>query len=636
MQSFIFGSVPLRTYLPDGDIDISCFAKSGHSLRDTWASILIKVLETEASSVDAPFQLRDIQLIQAEVKLIKCVVAEIVVDISFDTLGGLCTAAFLESIDREIGQSHLFKKSIVLIKAWCYYEARLLGAHHGLISSYALEAMVLYALLMHGNEDLDKSPIHGPLDVLRVFLALFASFPWEECCLSLQGPIPISTFPTPVADTTLLPPHPTILSDSFINGAYERYGVEPSLAVQAAGSLRGQKEPPLQIVLPLKFLNIVDPLLPSNNLGRSVSRASFARIRRAFAHGARKLDEITSCHDPHTARVAFSDFFRNTWRSQLRMTADNQEFLSHMAHRQGLARTSLDGLPHAPYSLPGSTQMSPRTAPGTPTVLTGTMSEPATPARPSGLDPLMAPLAVLAQQQLQQGAAVSAVYVRPTAPGPPIPIPRMPSPHIQALLNPQSVLEQNCLNAVAGIDIWKGDLEGMEDSLCCARGMHEDGPSQPDDDSDLPMRPNRFVEMVEQGPSSRAPLPHVKVPSSVWGGHQRKSGVQVVTSGTNSPASARTPAWGGARDSPHANNGSAAAVEHQQPIQNASSPVSADVEGRKPSWSSVAGKAPASRLQRTNDQENKSTTASTPNENGLSNFTLAENEFPSLSGGQLK
>lgn len=30
------------------------------------------------------------------------------------------------------------------IKAWCYYESRLLGAHHGLISTYGLETMVLY------------------------------------------------------------------------------------------------------------------------------------------------------------------------------------------------------------------------------------------------------------------------------------------------------------------------------------------------------------------------------------------------------------------------------------------------------------------------------------------------------------
>ena len=139
-------------------------------------------------------------------------VADVVVDVSFDTVGGLCTVAFLEAADRRIGRQHLFKRSILLVsvgqrcragegcwlrmqrfsghrmrrvcmsgmakgsplqmmrtplhchhchalqpllapaspaptapahplqlKAWCYYESRLLGAHHGLISSYALE-----------------------------------------------------------------------------------------------------------------------------------------------------------------------------------------------------------------------------------------------------------------------------------------------------------------------------------------------------------------------------------------------------------------------------------------------------------------------------------------------------------------
>ncbi len=80
-------------------------------------------------------------------------------DVSFDTIGGLCTVAFLECMDRRIGHAHLFKRSIVLIKAWCYYESRLLGAHHGLISSYALEAMVLYVLNLYHAE------LRGPLEV---------------------------------------------------------------------------------------------------------------------------------------------------------------------------------------------------------------------------------------------------------------------------------------------------------------------------------------------------------------------------------------------------------------------------------------------------------------------------------------
>lgn len=42
----------------------------------------------------------------------------------------------------------------------------------------------------------------------------------------------------------------------------------------------------------LKHLNIMDPLLATNNLGRSVSKASFSRIRKALAHGARTLTTI--------------------------------------------------------------------------------------------------------------------------------------------------------------------------------------------------------------------------------------------------------------------------------------------------------------------------------------------------------
>lgn len=37
------------------------------------------------------------------------------------------------------------------VKAWCYYESRLLGAPHGLLSTYALETMVLYIFNFYHN-----------------------------------------------------------------------------------------------------------------------------------------------------------------------------------------------------------------------------------------------------------------------------------------------------------------------------------------------------------------------------------------------------------------------------------------------------------------------------------------------------
>ena len=64
---FTFGSVPLKTYLPDGDIDMSAFSNN-LSLKDTWANEVRDVLENEEKSENAEFQVKEVQYIQAEVR----------------------------------------------------------------------------------------------------------------------------------------------------------------------------------------------------------------------------------------------------------------------------------------------------------------------------------------------------------------------------------------------------------------------------------------------------------------------------------------------------------------------------------------------------------------------------------------
>ena len=77
-------------------------------------------------------------------------------------------------VDRLIGKDHLFKRSIILVKAWCYYESRILGAHHGLISTYALETLVLYIFnLFHAS-------IRGPFEVSHS--DRIGHFAWLEIC----------------------------------------------------------------------------------------------------------------------------------------------------------------------------------------------------------------------------------------------------------------------------------------------------------------------------------------------------------------------------------------------------------------------------------------------------------------------
>eukprot|EP00897_Mesotaenium_endlicherianum_P001132 jgi/Mesen1/11019/ME000098S10414 len=297
-QVYPFGSVPLKTYLPDGDIDLTAFSLIPH-VKDTWANEVRAILEQEEHSVDAEYQVKEVQVINAEVKLIKCVVENIIVDISFNQVGGLCTLCFLGQVDKLIGRRHLFKRSIILVKAWCYYESRLLGAHHGLISTYGLETLVLYIFhVFHGS-------LNGPLQVLLKFLEFFSTFDWDNYCLSLQGPIPISSLSS-LPDSKPAKPvggeDGLLLQESFLRKCSEAFSVFPGGNVQ-----EGQKKPFVQ-----KFMNVIDPLLETNNLGRSVSKGNFHRIRAAFAYGARKLRSIL--HGPREKMLVELDkFFQNTW-----------------------------------------------------------------------------------------------------------------------------------------------------------------------------------------------------------------------------------------------------------------------------------------------------------------------------------
>ncbi|XP_018460090.1 uncharacterized protein LOC108831030 isoform X2 [Raphanus sativus] len=294
VEIFTFGSVPLKTYLPDGDIDLTAFS-TNQNLKDSWANLVRDMLEKEEKNENAEFHVKEVQYIQAEVKLIKCLVENIVVDISFNQIGGLCTLCFLDQVDQFINQNHLFKRSIILIKAWCYYESRILGAHHGLISTYALETLVLYIFHVFNNS------FSGPLEVLYRFLEFFSKFDWQNFCISLWGPVPVSSLP----DVTAEPPRKDVgelrRNEAFLKYCSRVYAVNP-----VAQETQGQ--PFLS-----KHFNVIDPLRENNNLGRSVSKGNFFRIRSAFTLGAKKLTRLFECPKEKMVHEV-NQFFMNTWQ----------------------------------------------------------------------------------------------------------------------------------------------------------------------------------------------------------------------------------------------------------------------------------------------------------------------------------
>ncbi|KAG9154980.1 hypothetical protein Leryth_012163 [Lithospermum erythrorhizon] len=288
-EVFPYGSVPLKTYLPDGDIDLTAI-HTPH-VDDYLPREVLAILQEEELNENAEYQVRDIQFIDAEVKLVKCIVQNIVVDISFNQLGGLSTLCFLEQVDQLAGKDHLFKCSILLVKSWCYYESRILGAHHGLLSTYALETLVLYIFHVF------HSSLTGPLVVLYRFLDFYGKFDWDKYCISLTGPVRKSTLPDIVVENSEYGENDLMLSEEFLRYFMDMFSVPTSDQTTKA--------------FPPKHLNIIDPLKECNNLGRSVHRGNYYRIRSAFRHGARKLGQILSSPRERVADEIRS-FFANT------------------------------------------------------------------------------------------------------------------------------------------------------------------------------------------------------------------------------------------------------------------------------------------------------------------------------------
>ena len=291
-----YGSVPLRAYLPDGDIDVCLLGDHRVIDKATWTTKFQKHIEkVEAESEPHEFAVSEVSVINAEVRLMKCIVDGMMVDVSANQFGGLASLGFLEETNTFIGRDDLFVRSIILVKAWGFYEGRILGAHHALIATYALETLVLYIINKYHAE------LTCPLSVLHKLLKVFAEFDWEGHALSIHGPVAVEELNS--VSTGCL--EGGLLTDEFMQSMLAQYGYS-----HVSGS---STSAPFVV----KYMNIIDPLVPNNNLGRSVSCGNYRRVRAAFRLGAQRLDKLmaySEMSDDFGVLRAFADIFGNILR----------------------------------------------------------------------------------------------------------------------------------------------------------------------------------------------------------------------------------------------------------------------------------------------------------------------------------
>ncbi|XP_062211181.1 uncharacterized protein LOC133912462 isoform X2 [Phragmites australis] len=131
------------------------------------------------------------------------------------------------------------------------------------------------------------------------FLEYFSKFDWDNYCISLNGPVALSSLPNLIVEATVTHADELLFDKEFL-----KCSVDKAFVPQRDSDACYTRFRP-------KHLNIIDPLKEYNNLGRSVNRASFHRIRTAFSYGSRKLGQILTLPSELVSNEIYG-FFKNT------------------------------------------------------------------------------------------------------------------------------------------------------------------------------------------------------------------------------------------------------------------------------------------------------------------------------------
>ncbi len=107
---------------------------------------VVSVLCQEASTSSIGLPVGSVSFVNAETRLVKCCVGGFNVDITANQSGALASVGLFENVDRMLGAGHLFKRTLILVRAWAQHDAAIpmINSRDGLMSSYCLRSIVLF------------------------------------------------------------------------------------------------------------------------------------------------------------------------------------------------------------------------------------------------------------------------------------------------------------------------------------------------------------------------------------------------------------------------------------------------------------------------------------------------------------
>ena len=337
---FTYGSFPLKTYLKEADIDITIILedKNTHQIlidlsNDIINNILLLIKDSfENYNRDVKQSLfTDINIIYGDIILIKCQIQSISLDVSVNNFFGLFKILFMDYVFNQINNKFnnikndnnlpnsnkliIFKRTILLIKAWCFYEGNLMGSNIGLMASYALEVLIIFMFNLYYKD------INNEIDGFFYFFNLITNIDLDNNIISLFGLISNKEFHLKLfnyeKEKNLL--YNEILNIPFwyINNEdknknkYNDYLIDLNDIKEFMKKIINSKiyldsnfnkdEQYFKKLFQEKLLNILDPINSQNNLGKSINYHSFSKMKKAFEYMTKeinKINKIKELNDP--------------------------------------------------------------------------------------------------------------------------------------------------------------------------------------------------------------------------------------------------------------------------------------------------------------------------------------------------
>ena len=208
-QCYPLASHALKTYLDGEEMTVSAFFSRAHE--SSWLQRVVNALcqeayagggvaagdekDTAVPTVSAQYLIQSVTVLFATSKqhaVVRCAIGGVDVSMYGNNVTALASLALFEHVDTLVGHSHLFKRSILLFKAW----AMARGIYGGPDSEEVASGLFLRTLLLfvfnrfHGD-------IRSPFDALCQLLRYLYGFDWDTYALTVYGAVLLTSLESP-------------------------------------------------------------------------------------------------------------------------------------------------------------------------------------------------------------------------------------------------------------------------------------------------------------------------------------------------------------------------------------------------------------------------------------------------------